>query len=154
MCSELRWSGSPIAPVRFRECFVRRLLGLALLFAAALPAADLAGIWLGSATTGRRNQVIDFAFQFVQKGSTLTGKAYLDYGTTPILNGVVDGDKVSFEIVAREQNGNEINEATYKFTGVIKEGELELTRERQSIRNAVNAGAGLSRPNDVTFKIK
>jgi hypothetical protein len=130
------------------------MIALLLLSAAALPAADLAGIWLGSATTGRRNQVIDFAFQFVQKGSTLTGKAYLEYGTTPILNGVVDGDKVSFEIVAREQNGNEINESAFKFTGVIRDGEIELTRERQSIRNAVNAGAGVSRPSELTVKIK
>jgi hypothetical protein len=120
----------------------------------ALPAADLAGIWLGSSTAGRRGQVIDFAFQFAQKGSVLTGKAYLDYGAVPILNGVVEGDKISFEIVAREQNGNEINESTYKFTGVIKDDEIELTRARQNIRNAVNAGAGLSRPNELTFKIK
>lgn len=125
-----------------------------LLFAAGLSAADLSGMWLGSATTGRRNQVIDFAFQFAQKGPTLTGKAYLDYGTTPILHGAVEGDKISFEIAAREQNGNEINESLFKFTGVIKDGEIELTRERQQIRNAGNAGAGLSKPNELSFKIK
>ena len=125
-----------------------------LLFASGLSAADFAGIWLGSATTGRRNQVIDFAFQFAQKGSTLTGKAYLDYGTTPILNGVIDGDRISFEIVAREQNGNEINESLFKFTGVVKDGGIELTRERQQIRNAVNAGAGVSRPSELVVKIK
>ena len=100
-----------------------RLLALAILLAASLPAADLAGIWLGSVTTGRRNQVIDVAFHFTQKGSTLTGKAYLDYGVTPILKGVVEGDRISFEIVAREQNGNEINESVFQFTGVMKEGE-------------------------------
>jgi hypothetical protein len=129
------------------------LLALAL-SAIALPAADLSGYWLGSATTGRRNQIIDFAFQFTVKGSTLTGKAYLDYGSTPILKGVVEGDKLSFEIVAREQNGNEINESVFKFTGVMKDGEIELTRERQEIRNAANAGAGFSRPGELSFKIK
>jgi hypothetical protein len=133
---------------------VRKWIGVLLLSVTALQAADLGGTWLGSVTTGRRNQVIDFAFQFVQKGSTLTGKAYLDYGTTPILNGLVEGDKVSFEIVAREQSGNEINESVFKFTGVIKDGEIELTRERQNIRSAVNAGAGVSRANELTFKIK
>ena len=129
-------------------------IAVLLLAAAALPAADLAGFWIGSATNGRRNQVTDFAFQFAQKGSVLTGKAYLDYGGTPIVNGSVDGDKISFEIVAREQNGNEINESVFKFTGVMKDGEIELTRERQNIRNAVNAGAGFSRPGALTFKIK
>lgn len=134
---------------------MRKLFAAVLLFAVALPAADLSGFWLGSATTGRRNQVFDFAFQFVQKDSTLTGKVYLDYGPTPILKGVIDGDKLSFEIVAREQNGNEISESVFKFTGVIKDGEIELTRERQEIRNAVNAGAGFSRPGSgLTFKVK
>jgi len=133
---------------------VRKLLAVALLSAIALPAADLTGFWLGSATTGRRNQMIDFAFRFVQNGSTLTGKAYLDYGTTPILKGVVDGDKLSFEIVAREQNGNEINESVFKFTGVMKDGNIECTRERQEIRNAGNAGAGFSRPGELTFTVK
>ena len=110
---------------------------------------------MGSATTGRRNQVIDFAFQFTQKGSELGGKMYLDYGTAPILKGVVEGDKISFEVVAREQNGNEINEAVYKFTGVVKDGEIELTRERQEIRSSVNAAAGFTRQNTpLTVKIK
>ena len=131
-----------------------RLLVLAVLFVAALPGADLAGIWLGSATTGRRNQVIDFAFQFTQKGATLTGKAYLDYGATPILKGVVEGDRISFEIVAREQNGNEISESVFQFTGVMKEGEIELTRKREEMRNAGNAGAGFARPGDLVVKIK
>ena len=133
---------------------MRKLLAAFVLCAIALPAADLSGIWLGNTTTGRRNQVVDFAFQFEQKGSTLTGKVYLDYGTTPILKGVVEGDKISFEIVAREQNGNEISETGFKFTGVMKNGEIELTRERQEIRNAGNAGAGYSRPGGLTFKIK
>jgi len=133
---------------------VGKRIAVLILIAASLPAADLAGMWLGSATTGRRGQVIDFAFQFAQKGSTLTGKAYLDYGAVPILNGVVEGDKIAFEIVAREQNGNEINESVFKFTGTIKEGEIELTRERQQIRNAVNGGSGLSKPSELTLKIK
>jgi hypothetical protein len=133
---------------------VRKLFAATLLFAIALPAADVAGFWLGSGITGRRNQIVDFAFQFAQNGSTLTGKAYLDYGTTPILKGVVDGDKLSFEIVAREQNGNEISESVFKFTGVIKDADIELTRERTEMRNAGNAGAAYSRPGGVTFKVK
>jgi hypothetical protein len=133
---------------------VRKLLPALALFAMALPAADLSGIWLGSTTIGRRNQVVDFAFQFEQKGSALTGKVYLDYGAVPIRKGVVEGDKFSFEIVAREQNGNEINETVFKFTGAMQDGEVELTRERQAIRNAGNAGAGFARNGALTFKIK
>jgi hypothetical protein len=133
---------------------VRKLLAGFLFSAALLGAADLSGTWLGSATFGRRNQVQDFAFRFVQNGSTLTGKVYLEYGSTPILKGTVDGDKISFEIVAREQNGNEINETVFRFTGVWKDGEIEMTRDRQEIRNAGNSGVGFSRPGALTVKLK
>jgi len=133
---------------------VRKLLAVVALSAMSAAAADFSGIWLGSATTGRRNQVLDFAFQFVQKDASLTGKVYLDYGSTPILKGTIKGDRISFEIVAREQNGNEISESVFRFTGVIKDGEIEIKRERQEIRNVVNAGAGFARPGELTFKIK
>jgi len=133
---------------------VRRLLTALLLTAIALPAADVTGTWLGTSTFGRRNQVQDFAFRFVQTNSAVTGKVYLEYGSTPILKGVVDGDKLSFEIVAREQNGNEINEAVFRFTGVIKDGEIEITRQRQEIRNVGNTGSAFSRGADLTFKVK
>jgi hypothetical protein len=133
---------------------VRKLLAALALSAMALSAADISGIWLGSTTTGRRNQVLDFAFQFVQKDSSLTGKVYLDYGSTPILKGTVEGEKISFEIVAREQNGNEINESLFRFTGVIKDGAIEMTRERQEMRNVGNAGAAVSRAGNLTFQIK
>jgi hypothetical protein len=133
---------------------VRKLLAALALSAMALSAADVSGIWLGSTTTGRRNQVLDFAFQFGQKDAALTGKVYLDYGTTPILKGTVEGDKISFEIVAREQNGNEINESVFRFTGVFKDGAIEMTRERQEMRNVSNAGAAVSRAGNLTFLIK
>lgn len=134
---------------------MRRLLAALAFAAIALPAADVSGIWLGSATTGRRNLVSDFGFQFVQKDAKLTGKVYLDYGSTPILNGAVEGDKITFEIVAREQNGNEISETVFRFTGTIKEGEIEIKRERQGIRNVANAGTGFARQGaELIFKIK
>ena len=132
-----------------------RLLVTLALAAASLPAADLSGIWLGSATTGRRNLITDFAFRFVHKDGKLTGKAYFDYGTTPILNALVEDDKISFEIVAREQNGNEVSETVFRFTGTIKDGEIELKRERQGMRSAVSGASGFARQGaEVIFKIK
>ena len=134
---------------------MRRLLAVLAFSAMALPAADVSGIWLGNAVAGRRNLVTDFGFQFVQKDATLTGKVYLDYGSTPILNGTVEGDKLSFEIVAREQNGNEISQTVFRFTGTIKDGEIEMKRERQGIRNVLNAGTGFARQGaELIFKIK
>ena|ERR1043166_8517433 len=131
-----------------------RALALILVAAAGLHAADFSGFWLGSTTAGRRGQIQDFAFQLVQEGSTLSGKVYLDYGTTPILKGTVDGDTFTFQIVAREQDGNQINESVLKFTGVLKDGELEITREREELRNAGNSGASFSRAAKLTIKVK
>ena len=89
------------------------------------------------------------------RGSALTGKAYFDYGTTPILKGTVEDDKITFEIVAREQNGNETSESVFKFTGVVKDGEIELTRERVEMKNTVNASAAFVRQSTpMVFKIK
>jgi hypothetical protein len=119
-----------------------------------LHAADISGIWMGSLTGGRRNQVQDFAFQFIQKGTTLTGKQYLDYGSTPILKGTIEGDKIAFQVVAREQAGNEINQAVLRFTGTLKDGEIEITREREEIRAAGNSGAAFARPGAQTFRLK
>lgn len=132
-----------------------KLLAALAWSAIALTAADVSGTWLGSVTAGRRNTIVDFAFRLEQKAATLTGKAYLDYGAVPILKGVVDGDKVSFEIVAREQNGNEISESVFRFTGTAKDGEMELTRDRQEMRNSVNSSAAFVRQSaPLTFKVK
>ncbi len=132
-----------------------RLVILCLLASATLSAADVSGLWTGtSEPTGRRNQVQDIAFQFVQKGSAITGKLYLDNGSTPILKGTVDGDQISFEVVAREQNGNEINTAVLRFTGTLKDGDIEINRERQEVHNAGNAGASVNRPGKQVFHLK
>ena len=120
----------------------------------SLRAADISGIWLGSLNGGRRNQVQDFAFQFIQKGTTLTGKLYLDYSSTPILKGTIDGDRITFQVVAREQAGNEINQSVLRFTGTLKDGEIEITREREEIRAAGNSGAAFARPGTQTFRLK
>jgi len=136
---------------------MRRLGILSLLltvFAIGLQAADLSGIWMGNLTGGRRNQIQDFAFQFVQQGATLTGKLYLDNGSTPILKGSIDGDRITFQVLAREQAGNEINQVVYRYTGTLKDGEIEITREREEIRNAGNAGAAFAKPGSQTFRLK
>jgi hypothetical protein len=136
---------------------MRRLAIIAIGLAVSvlsLSAADISGIWLGSLTGGRRNQVQDFTFQFIQKGAVLTGKLYVDYGSTPILKGTIDGDRIAFQVVAREQAGNEINQSVLRFTGTLKDGEIEITREREEIRAAGNSGAAFAKPGTQTFRLK
>lgn len=129
-------------------------LGIALLCAASAFGADISGMWIGQIPA--RNQMLDVAFQFIQTGETLSGKLYGDYESTPLTEGRISGDKVSFVLTTREQAGNQINETRLRFTGAFKDGVLELTRERESSKNAGNSGAaGPVRGNSkLTFRLK
>jgi hypothetical protein len=105
-------------------------------------AADLSGLWTGE-IVGRNGVKTDIAFQLIQKGSSVTGKLYGDYKSSPIVSGVVNDHLVTFVVVTQEQAGNEINEARVRFTGRLAGGELELTRERES-SNRAGSGAGVA----------
>jgi hypothetical protein len=127
---------------------------LGLLATSALSAADLTGIWVGQIET-RQGQKQDIAFKLVQKGTTISGKLYGDYQSTPIIEGSLTDDQVSFVVVTPEQAGNQINESRLRFSGAFKDGELELTRERESSVNAGNSGGAQIRNNTKqTFKLK
>ena len=125
-----------------------------IVFALAL-AADLNGIWVGQ-VPARNNDKLDIAFQLKQTGTVLTGKLYGDYRSTQIVEGRIDGDAVTFVVLAEEQAGNQINDSRLKFTGVIKDGEMELTRRRESSTTAGSDAAVPSRNADpgVTFRLK
>ena len=126
----------------------------AFLLASALGAADISGIWVGT-IPGRNGEPLDISFQFKQAGGVLNGKLYGDYRSTAISEGKIEDDQVSFLVMAQEQAGNEILTTQLKFSGALKDGELELTRERVS---AVTAGSGtkmvLRNNNPVLFRLK
>ncbi|MDA0206945.1 MAG: hypothetical protein O3A53_10105 [Acidobacteria bacterium] len=109
----------------------------ALLLTQGLPAADLFGIWMGQ-VPGRRGATDDISFQFAQEGDNLSGKLYEDFGSTPLVEGGIEGDQLFFVVVAREQAGNQINLVTYRYEGKVVDGELELTRERIKAVDAVS----------------
>jgi len=117
-------------------------------------ATDLSGIWIGEYPS-RRGDMQEIAFQFVQRGSVLEGKLYGDYKSTPISRGVVSGELVTFVVIASEQAGNQINTTTLRFTGSLKDGQLELTREREASTNAGNKGGVQSRGDSrQVFRVK
>ena len=130
---------------------------LLFLVASSLFGADLSGIWVGQLERPNRDP-IDLSFQFTQTGSTLKGKLYGDYGSDRIVEGTVEGDTIRFVVFAQEQAGNQINEVKLTFEGVIKDGVLEMTRDRGPSRNAANAGdSGLKRTMNtpkIPFKLK
>jgi hypothetical protein len=120
----------------------------------ALLAADFAGIWVGRIPR-QNGEPLDVALRFTQQGTVLSGKLYDDFKSPPVVEGKVTGDTVSFVVVVAEQAGNQINETRYRYSGVLKDGELELTRERQSSRNAGNGGEVQMKNNaKQTFRVK
>ena len=104
-------------------------------------AADLNGIWTGY-TTNRNGDRIDTSIKLTQDAAgRIGGKVYGDYKSSPVVEGTVSGDEVTFLVQAQEQAGNQINDSRLKFTGkFVGPDELELTRERVSLSNAGNAG--------------
>ena len=130
-----------------------RLAAVALFLTAVLCGADVSGIWVGQ-IPARNGELQEIAFQFIQKGQTVTGKLYGDYGSTHISEGKITGDQISFVVVAQEQAGNQINSTRLRFTGCIQNGEIDLTRERERSTNAGNAGGVQFRGNPTqTFRI-
>jgi hypothetical protein len=126
-----------------------------LLLLATLAATDLTGVWVGWIER-QNNEPLDVAFRFVHRADTLTGKVYDDYKSPPLLDGKVTDDAVSFVVVVAEQAGNEIRQSRYRYTGKLVDGQLEMTRERESSTNAANGG-GVQPGRNVTkqtFRLK
>ncbi len=133
-----------------------RLFLCGLLGCLALAAADFNGIWVGQIPTGRDGALQDVAFKMTQNGNALTGKLYGDYQSSPITEARVSGDLITFVVVATaQQNGNEINTTRLRFTGSLKGGALELTRDRDGATTAGNGGTFVTKTNDKqTFRLK
>lgn len=88
-------------------------------------AAELTGIWSGQ-IPGRYGDIEDVSLQFRQNGTTLTGKLYGLNDSTPISNGRIEGDKISFDITTEMNGGGR----TTRYTGRIVGKEVQLERIR------------------------
>lgn len=113
--------------------------GLHCSLLAILCASDLTGTWIGTIPKEGRRLAKDVAFQLVQEGNSLSGKAYNDGGTSDaIISGTVSDEEVSFEVEAMEQSGNQVNVVLYRFYGDIEGTGIELTREKAAARDAAS----------------
>jgi len=103
----------------------RTWLAIVLVAIMVMPmaAADITGKWTASFDTqiGKQN----YTYDFVVKDSTLTGKVKSDMGESDVLDGKVEGDKVSFAELLVFQ-GMEIR-ITYTGT-VVSADEIKFTR--------------------------
>lgn len=106
-------------------------------------AADLTGIWTGQVTTRLGPQ--DVTLKLEQQGTKVTGKLYDDRGSSPISEGKAVGDIVIFVVAVQEQSGNQINDTRLRFTGALRDGVLELARDRESSTIAGNSGGVFQR---------
>jgi hypothetical protein len=101
---------------------MKRFLILMALSAMAAFAADVAGTWKASVETPNGN--FENTFVFKVDGAKLTGTSANEMmGETPISDGKVDGDDVSFNIVLN-RDGNEFKLA---YKGKVTGKDMKLT---------------------------
>jgi hypothetical protein len=109
-----------------RRGIARSIAGL-LFFAVSISAADIEGIWVGQ-QPGRNGEVEDLAFRLKVNGSSITGKMFGDEFDLPISDGSLTGDQVRF-IVTSNNYYNRVK-TQFVYTGTLKDGVLDLVRER------------------------
>jgi hypothetical protein len=106
---------------------IRRAWLIAVCLAAAsmapMAAADITGKWTSSFDTQIGKQ--EYTYDFVVKDSKLTGKMKSNLGESDVLDGKVDGDKVTFGELLKFE-GMEIK-ITYTGT-IVSADEIKFTR--------------------------
>src|SRR4051794_27772133 len=126
------WSALPTARDRFRVFspdLMRVLVALLLLLSTALAqevGSALNGIWTGQ-TKGRNGEIQDVAFRFSSNGKSLSGKMYGETESLALADATFDGEHVYFRIPT-EMNGGH---SYIVFNGVLKEGQIQMTRTRE-----------------------
>jgi hypothetical protein len=70
---------------------------LAVIMAASAMAADVTGKWKASAP-GPDGQTMEIVFTFKADGATLSGSVLSPMGETPITEGKLEGDAISFTV--------------------------------------------------------
>ena len=120
-----------------------------LALAIYVQAAEIDGIWVGQ-QQGRRGEPEDLAFRFKLDGQVLTGKMFGDEADLPISEGSFSGDQIRFVVTTTNYyNGTQTK---LIYSGVIKGGEMELTRER--VQTAEEKAANRNTAGKQTLKLK
>ena len=103
-----------------------RLMLLAIVLTSSVAfgnAADITGKWTASFDTQIGKQ--EYVYDFVVKDSALTGKVKSNLGSGDVLEGKVDGDKVSFVEMLKFQD----MDIRITYTGtIVSADEIKFTR--------------------------
>jgi len=103
---------------------MKRALLFTAVFASVLVAADVRGKWKGNGETPYGK--FERTFEFKVDGSKLTGEsASVRFGKSPIEDGKIDGDNLSFTIAVSYQG----NEAKVNYKGKVSGDEIKFTVE-------------------------
>jgi len=106
------------------------ILALLAVFSCALFAADVAGVWKASMETP--NGTMENTFTFKVDGAKLTGTIGMgEMGESPISEGKVDGDNISFSMV-RDMGGNEFR---INYKGKVTGDTIKMTGEMVGMGN-------------------
>jgi hypothetical protein len=91
---------------------------------ALVRAADITGKWTGKFMSQVGEQ--EYTYDFVVKGATLTGTAKGNLvGESPIAEGKVDGDKITFVENAKYMD----MPLRIEYTGMVMNDEIKLSRK-------------------------
>ncbi len=99
------------------------LVGLGALSAWA---ADVTGKWVAE-VPGRQGQTMQMTFTFKVEGDKLTGTISTPRGESPIQDGKIQGDEISFTQVV-EFGGNQMK---FLYKGKVSGDEIKFTRQRE-----------------------
>ncbi len=114
-----------VSPVNMKD-HVAVLPALAGLTALTASAADVSGQWTAE-VPGRQGQTQTMTFTFKVEGEKLTGSISTPAGESPISEGIVKGDELSFTQVL-EFAGNQMK-VLYK--GKVSGDQIKFTRQRE-----------------------
>ena len=89
-------------------------------------AADVTGKWVAE-VPGREGQTMQMIFNFKVEGDKLTGTISTPRGESPISDGKIQGDEISFVQVI-EFGGNQMK---FIYKGKVSGDEIRVTRERE-----------------------
>jgi hypothetical protein len=133
------------------RCIFRSIVGV-WLCSVCLLAADISGIWAGQ-DQGRRGEPQDLAFRFRQSGQTFTGKLFGDEFDLPISDASVTGGQIRFSVTTTNYYSG--SKTVFVYTGTVKDGEMELVRERvPAPEDKAAKSPAANPPNKQTIKLK
>lgn len=106
---------------------------LVSLFTLACSSGGINGKWIGQ-LPGRDGQTRETTFNFKAEGNKLTGTVSGRQGDTPISDGEINGEDISFTVTANFRG----NEVKVLYKGKLAGKEIKFTRSREGGGEGVN----------------